>query len=265
MQVMTQEKRNSSQNDPTGVLDTIEQLVSTLSVEDAWAIHKSAMSRYGFDKLLYGFTRFNTRNSYGDRNDLLLLSSMPDGYMDRFIDDDLYRTAPMTRWARDNVGAMSWGWLAQNLGELSAEERQVVEFNKSYGLTAGYTIAFQDALTRHKGAIALVAKAGVSQFDADRVWAEKGREINVLNQIAHLKFTALPLPKARSKLSGRQREVLEWVGDGKTMQDIATILGLTQATVEKHLKNARDSLSVETTAQAVRKASVQNQIFVLEH
>ncbi len=261
---MTQENRNGPHDYPVGVLDTMEQLVLTLSVEDAWAVHTTAMARYGFDKLLYGFTRFNTRNSYGDRDDLLLLSSMPDGYMDRFIDDDLYRTAPMTRWARDNVGAMSWGWLAKHMGDLSPEERQVVEFNQSYGLTAGYTIAFQDALTRHKGAIALVARPGATQSDVDRLWIEKGREINILNQIAHLKFTALPLPKARSRLSGRQREVLEWVGDGKTMQDIATILGLTQATVEKHLKNARDSLSVETTAQAVRKASVQNQIFVVE-
>ena len=66
------------------------------------------------------------------------------------------------------------------------------------------------------------------------------------------------------KLTGRQREALEWVGEGKTTQDIATIMGLTQATVEKHLRLAREALGVETTAQAVLKASYQNQIFVIE-
>ena len=65
-------------------------------------------------------------------------------------------------------------------------------------------------------------------------------------------------------LTNRQREVLEWVGDGKTTQDIATIMDLTPATVEKHLRLARESLDVETTAQAVLKASFQNQIFLLE-
>jgi LuxR family transcriptional regulator len=41
-------------------------------------------------------------------------------------------------------------------------------------------------------------------------------------------------------------------------------MDLTPATVEKHLRLARESLDVETTAQAVLKASFQNQIFLLE-
>ena len=52
--------------------------------------------------------------------------------------------------------------------------------------------------------------------------------------------------------------------DGKTTQDAAEIMGLTPATVEKHLRLAREALDVETTAQAVLKASFQNQIFVLD-
>ena len=247
-----------------GIIDIVDRLTSTLSVEDAWAIHCDAMARYGFDRLLYGFTRFNTGRDVGHNDDLLLLSSMPEGYMDGFIDDDLYKSAPMTRWARENVGAMSWSWRDAHEDSFTDEERNVLRFNQSFGLDAGYTIAFQDAHTRHKGAIALVAEPGMTQAEVDALWSEKGLEINMLNQVAHLKFTALPLPKSRIRLSKRQRGVLEWVGDGKTMQDIATILNLTQTTVEKHLRNAREALGVDTTAQAVRKASVQNQIFVVE-
>jgi LuxR family transcriptional regulator len=65
-------------------------------------------------------------------------------------------------------------------------------------------------------------------------------------------------------LTKRQREALEWVGDGQTMQDTAMLMGLTVATVEKHLRLARDTLAVDTTAQAVLKASFSNQMFVLE-
>ena len=53
-------------------------------------------------------------------------------------------------------------------------------------------------------------------------------------------------------------------GDGKTTQDIAFLLGLTAATVEKHLRLAREALDVDTTAQAVLKAAFYNQMFVLE-
>ncbi|MEP3034604.1 MAG: sigma factor-like helix-turn-helix DNA-binding protein, partial [Pseudoruegeria sp.] len=49
-----------------------------------------------------------------------------------------------------------------------------------------------------------------------------------------------------------------------TTQEIAQIMGLTAATVEKHLRLAREVLDVETTAQAVLKASFNNQIFIIE-
>jgi LuxR family transcriptional regulator len=80
----------------------------------------------------------------------------------------------------------------------------------------------------------------------------------------HLKVMQLPYNATRKSLTKRQRETLEWVGEGKTTQDIWIIMGLTPATVEKHLRLAREALDVETTAQAVVKASFQNQIFLVE-
>jgi LuxR family transcriptional regulator len=47
-------------------------------------------------------------------------------------------------------------------------------------------------------------------------------------------------------------------------QDTALLMGLTSATVEKHLRLAREALAVETTAQAVLKAAFANQMFILE-
>ena len=69
-------------------------------------------------------------------------------------------------------------------------------------------------------------------------------EIFRLNHIAHLKITSLPETNHGRSLTKRQREVLQWVADGKTIQDIATIMGLSLATIEKHLKLARDALNV---------------------
>jgi LuxR family transcriptional regulator len=82
--------------------------------------------------------------------------------------------------------------------------------------------------------------------------------------VAHLCILQLPAAGQRRLLTARQTEVLELVADGKTMQDIAILLERNVATVEKHLRGARDALGVETTAQAVRKASVLNQIFRLD-
>jgi LuxR family transcriptional regulator len=80
----------------------------------------------------------------------------------------------------------------------------------------------------------------------------------------HLNILTLPYTPPNQLLTKRQREALEWVGGGKTTQDIATIMGLTPATVEKHLRLAREALNVDTTAQAVLKAALQNQMFITD-
>jgi DNA-binding CsgD family transcriptional regulator len=85
----------------------------------------------------------------------------------------------------------------------------------------------------------------------------------VMNNVFHLKLLTLPYSGSR-QLTQRQREVLQWVGDGKTAQDIGLLMGLTAATVEKHLRLAREALDVETTAQAVLKAAFYNQMFTAD-
>jgi LuxR family transcriptional regulator len=140
----------------------------------------------------------------------------------------------------------------------------MLALNKRHGLVAGYTISFPMAIKNANAGIGLVAKRGMTQDDADAIWAEHGEIIQIINHVAHLCILQLPAAGQRRLLTARQTEVLELVADGKTMQDIAILLERNVATVEKHLRGARDALGVETTAQAVRKASVLNQIFRLD-
>ncbi len=241
----------------------LEELLKFDRVEEVWPFHMEAMSQFGFDRALYGFSRHTYTPGPLNRDDYFVLSHHSAEYLEPFIDRGLYFHAPMVRWSLENVGACSWGWMAENLGSLTAEEMKVVEFNRRHDVVAGYSISFKDVSPRSKGAIGLVAKKGLTQTDIDAVWDEHGPDILVMNQVAHLRITTLPFI-GRKTLTPRQREVLEWVGEGKTTQDIATILGVSLATVEKHLRLAREMLEAETTAQAVLKASFQNQIFVVE-
>ena len=180
-------------DDTASVISAIHRLATANTVEDAWDTLTRAMKSYGFDRLFYGLTRFNTENSVGDRDDLLLLSSMPEDYMQRYVGEDMYRDAPMTTWARQNAGAMSWSWISENMEQMGPRQLKVLEFNQEFGVTAGYTIAFKDAQTRYKGAIALTAREGLSQSDVDALWEVYGLEINSLNQVAHLRLAGLPL------------------------------------------------------------------------
>jgi len=254
-------------------VDKVQALTNARSVEELWDIHTRLMASFGFNRMIYAFTRyFSSTNSMtsdnlslGDPQDWVLLTNLDPSYMEGYIDLDHYANAPMVRWAVQNDGACSWRWMEEMISTdmASEKERAVFQYNQDQGVKAGYTMSFRTVSQRSKGAVALIADPDVPQYKVDQVWTEHGDELMALNNVMHLKILALPHTGSR-KLTSRQREVLQWVGDGKTTQDIAILLGLTAATVEKHLRLARESLDVETTAQAVLKAAFYNQMFVMD-
>ena len=224
------------------------------------------MAEYGFDRLIYGFTHYRSGVSLGDPEDFVILTNHDQDYMNVFIGEQHYLNAPMVNWALNNEGAGSWSVLGEmrKSATLTPHALRVLAFHVSMGLKAGYPISFKAISARSKGAIALTAREGMTQEEVDAMWEEHGNDIQLMNNIAHLKILTLPYVSPKRVLTRRQREALEWVGDGKTMQDIAVLMGLTSATVEKHLRLAREALAVETTAQAVLKAAFANQMFILE-
>jgi DNA-binding CsgD family transcriptional regulator len=241
----------------------LDALTNAPTIEELWRLHVDRMASYGFDRLIYGYTRYRSGTSLGDPQDWVVLTNQPASYMGPFINEGLYFHAPMVRWALENDGACSWRWIQEHEANLTPSERKVADFNRKHGVTAGYTVSFRSLSARAKGGVALTAPAGTPQHEVEATWARHGADILVMNNVAHLKILTLPYAGTRH-LTKRQREVLQWVGDGKTTQDIALLMGLTPATVEKHLRLAREALDVDTTAQAVLKAAFQNQMFILD-
>jgi len=108
----------------------LEAVTAAPSIEELWDMHTDRMLRYGFDRIIYGFTRYMTPSSLGDPQDLVLLTNHGAKYIDEFIQNGLYFHAPMVNWARNNDGAASWDVIRQmeTSGTMSESERRVMEF-----------------------------------------------------------------------------------------------------------------------------------------
>lgn len=238
------------------------ELTRATSLESVWTAHKARMAAYGFDRVLYAATRFRSENGTGDIRDALVLTNYPPEFTQTYLEGGLFRDAPMVRWAAREVGCLSWTEILKDAkaGKLSPAELRVMEFNRRHGVNAGYGISFPRVSLRTAHGIGL-ASTSMKQAEVDALWQAHGEEIELLNNVAHLTILSLPYGDHGRSLTTRQREVLELVADGKTIQDVAMILSLTPATVEKHMRLAREALDVETTAQAVMKAAVQNQFY----
>lgn len=246
------------------ILDTLARIAAGPDVDQVWQTLADDLRPRGFARVNYGFTRFRQKESIGAPEDAIYLSTADPACVRHYFRGGFYARTPMYRWSLQNTGACTWRWVDEALaaGTLPPPEAEAVRTNHQMGIRAGISISFPPTSARSKGAIGLIADPGLTHDDVDRIWAAEGAEMQALCNMAHLKITQLPFHTRRRALTDRQREALEWVADGKTTQDIATLMNVSAAMVEKHLRLAREALDVDTTAHAVAKAMLQNQIFI---
>jgi DNA-binding CsgD family transcriptional regulator len=247
----------------TSILQLLNRLAAASSIDDAWALATGHFAELGFRRVNYGFTRFKHLKTIGDPDDALFLSTCDADYVKRYFQGGFYAKTPVFRWAERSSGACTWSWVKEafEAGKLSAEEAEAVRQNVAMGVVAGISVSFPEVSSRSKGALGLIADAGMTNVDVDAIFAAKQEEILAVANMMHLTIVHLPQLSRHRALSPRQREALEWVADGKTTQDVALLMGVSPAMVEKHLRLAREALAVETTAQAVAKGALLNMIF----
>lgn len=63
----------------------------------------------------------------------------------------------------------------------------------------------------------------------------------------------LPLPAFRG-LTAREREVLQLIAEGRSVKEMATILGVSVKTIAFHKLNIKDKLGIRTTAELTKEA-----------
>lgn len=245
------------------LLSLLNRIASSSSIDEAWSRAAAHFSALGFGRINYGFTRFRHLKTIGDPDDALFLSTCDADYVQRYFFGGFYARTPVFRWAEQNSGACTWTWVQEALraGRLSGEEAEAVRQNAAMGVVAGISISFPDASFRSKGALGLIADPGLDHAGVDAIFGARREEIMAVANMMHLTIVHLPQLSRHRALSPRQREALEWVADGKTTQDVALLMGVSPAMVEKHLRLAREALAVETTAQAVAKGALLNMIF----
>lgn len=111
-------------------------------------------------------------------------------------------------------------------------------------IRAGMNLGADDYLTKP------VAKADLLAAIRSRI---KRAEQTSQSDAKPVFDSPLPLEKAFG-LTPRVAETLLWLAQGKTNGDIATILGISEATVKKHVLDIFEALSVETRTAACLQA-----------
>lgn len=246
------------------LLGQLAALMRAETTEEAWAVAVSAFRSLGFEHVIYGYSPDARGAVLGSADDFLVLSTLPGTLVREIVARGMHWQSVTFNWALRNSGVASWSMPCEAAGLPPGfvQRPEVLAFYAEAGIVSGVSVGFASGRTRGAAAMALAAPATVPQAEVD-AWLPAAEEaIFVLGSVTHRALMSLPWRRTGGALTARQREVLEWVAEGKTTADIAMILGLKPATVEKHLRLARGCLGVDTTAHALIKATFLNQLFV---
>lgn len=246
------------------MLDVIENILAARSAEQVWQRYVSTLTKLGFPHVSYHGMRLLRSESARMIDDSILLSSHSPRLLHELLSQNLLQNSPMYRWIERNHGSESWDWMRTQriAGRLSAEDERAMDLFTRYGYVAGYAISLGDSVQRLRAGVILNGAIGQRQDKLDKSWQRSHREIEALTGIVHLRIASMPFNQPGEVLTLRQREVLECISVGQTTQEIAELLDVTLATVEKHLRLARKALGARTTAQAILLAASRRQIFV---
>ncbi|MFK7943692.1 MAG: LuxR C-terminal-related transcriptional regulator [Paracoccaceae bacterium] len=227
-----------------------------------WSRLCSALRCYDVDRIFYARKPIADAQSFHNRFRLTWFSTYGAEADRLFVDLGGYVMNHTIRWALENTGAISWRvnrdrYLA---GTMTAQEEAIHLGMREHGLVAGITYANPILSNQVRSGFGLCFRAGLKQDDADRIWAAQQDRI-----IPHLQLFELAASQMRNiplghALTERQIEILRLTVDGKTTEEMATLLAVHRRTIETHLKAARERLGVATTLQAAVIATQQGQL-----
>ena len=240
----------------------LARLLQSPTREQVWAQVVDFCALLGFSSVIYARAPESRGTALGDPGDFQILSTLPPEVMRTLVDDGHFRNSVTFHWALHNVGVVSFSTPREAVpGAPPAYSSESLDFFDRNNLWAGCMVGLPQERTRGKAVMALIAPRSTTQDHVDAILAVHEDLVFTLAAVAHRCLGIMPLDMAGRSLTPRQREVLEWVGQGKTCADIAVIMGITPPTVEKHLRLAREALGVDTTAHALMKAAFLNQMF----
>ena len=138
--------------------------------------------------------------------------------------------------------------LVKQVPSLNADEECFMEVLKNSGLTDALVIPTYGPYGRP----GLLALANPAHPD---LLAEMNRPLaSAVAQQVHMRMEFLQITEPPPGLSPREREIVKWLGKGKSTTDIATILGLAVPTVTTHVQRIYAKLRVHDRVSCIARA-----------
>jgi LuxR family quorum sensing-dependent transcriptional regulator len=179
---------------------------------------------------------------------LAIVSNWPADLTAGYDELGLLEKSPVAKALRRSTKPVVWSFDDRDPQSPDYPGEAYYELFARFGIKTGIIIPVQQA-SGERGAVTV---SGIREIPSES-------ELMELSYYANLFFGRVAEIGSHERdveqvLSTRERECLQWTASGKTSQEIASILGLSEHTVNHYLSAACQKLAANNRAHAVAKA-----------
>ncbi len=230
----------------TWIIDIIEKLQKTDNLLEIKNLLIETKEKLGFNHILYTVRLPHALTSISH----FLIGDYPIDWLERYVEKEYVKIDPVIAHCTSSQIAYCWDKLKDSI------EPAVIDFThdaSNYGFIGGISIG----VNTHHGnnsilsvATDIVITKNSKQYYMVSLYmtALQPHIYEAINRVSSYKQTQ------DCSLSKRELDCLLWSAEGKTSDEVATILLIKTPTVVFHLKNAIKKLEVTNRNQAIAKA-----------
>jgi len=211
-----------------------------------------------------GFAYVDVRRQVGGDPLPYHLTTIPDSYVDTYVRGDFFWADPVVRRAAISNTPFTWADCPE-FAETDRPRRgarskgsRVIQAARDFGYTQGYAVPCHAVDKRGLPSTALISLFWRNQpeelgtADSTPSWLRLAASLvhERLLELRGVSSDTGPPPT----LTDRERECLIWASRGKTRDETADILTISERTVEFHFENAMKKLGVYNKVHAVAVA-----------
>jgi DNA-binding CsgD family transcriptional regulator len=229
----------------TGFELLLEKIGSLSQLEDIDQILDKFINAYGLKNAAYYTNRLPGTSKP------LLVTTYSQDWVKRYTSEDYFLTDPVMMALKGSIMPIEWCRLAP-------VNRWAMKF---FGEASEFGVGKHGLTLPVRGLDGDLALLSITSDVSDADWrASKYAlmcDFQVIAHAIHAQVRQLSLPRnanANIHLSPRQLQCLQWAARGKTNDDIALILGITERVVRAYVETARFKLNATNKNQAVAKA-----------
>jgi LuxR family transcriptional regulator, quorum-sensing system regulator CviR len=241
-----------SKNDCQSFIEAIHYTTEAETTSDVKDALLQFQNLFPFSRVIGGLARLNAKGAFDGFTNVINVS-YPEEWIRLYWQNGYFEVDPVFRTALQQPGSQHWQTTYQKTGSDSEKQREFVETARKFGLVDGITTGSADPMC---GVATFCSFASNDKVDATRYLPL----VEYFGYHVHLALlrtapaSAQSLDKCVKQLTLRELTILNWVKNGKTNWEIATIMGITERTIRFHVESIFTKLGVTSRSQAVATA-----------